>query len=96
MFRPILRPDGYIPTEVKVEAVKGLVAGKPVYPKGMEVTISGDKLSVYEGAVKVMVTITPDKTLKPGKLTLPLTVHYQGCNDAGLLSAGRYANRRSS
>jgi hypothetical protein len=73
--------EGYIPTEVKVGTVKGLTAGKPVYPKGMPVTISGDKLSVYEGAVKVMLSITPDKALKPGKITLPVTIHYQGCND---------------
>jgi hypothetical protein len=66
---------------VKVGAVKGLVAGRTVYPQGMDTTISGDKLSVYEGAVKVMVTITPDRALKPGKITLPLTVHYQGCNE---------------
>ncbi|MCW3099330.1 MAG: hypothetical protein JWL77_4948 [Chthonomonadaceae bacterium] len=73
--------EGYIPTEVKAGTVKGLTAGKPVYPKGTQVTISGDKLSVYEGAVKVMLSITPDKALKPGKITLPVTIHYQGCDD---------------
>jgi thiol:disulfide interchange protein DsbD len=73
--------DGYIATEVRVGAVKGLAAGAPVYPQGMEVKISGDKLSVYEGEVKVTVTIKPARTLKPGKITLPLTIHYQGCND---------------
>lgn len=72
---------GYIPTEVKIGTVKGLAAAKPVYPQGMEVTLSGDKLAVYEGIVKVTVTITPARTLKPGKISLPLTVHYQGCND---------------
>ena len=71
----------YIPTVVKVGEVKGLVAGQPVYPQGLQATISGDKLSVYEGAVKVMVTITPDRAMKPGKITLPLTIHYQGCNE---------------
>lgn len=73
--------DGYIPTEVKLGTVKGLTAGKVVYPAGMQVTIAGDKLSVYEGTIKVTVTVTPDKTLKPGKLSLPFSVHYQGCND---------------
>lgn len=73
--------EGYTATEVTLGAVKGLKAGKTVYPKGMEVTIAGDKLPVYEGTVKVTVTVTPDKTLKPGKMTLPLTIHYQGCND---------------
>ena len=71
----------YIATEVKLGAVKGLVAGKTTYPKGMETTLQGEKLSVYEGDVKVMVTVTPDRTLKPGKIMLPLTVHFQGCND---------------
>ncbi|GEM_PF-346607 len=73
--------EGYIPTEVKIGTVKGLVMSKTAYPKGMEVKISGDKLSIYEGTIKVMVTITPDKTLKPGRVTLPLTIHYQGCNE---------------
>ena len=71
----------YIPTEVKVGAVKGLSVGRPVYPQGMQATISGDKLSVYEGVVKVRVTVTPGQALKPGKITLPVTVHYQGCNE---------------
>jgi hypothetical protein len=73
--------EGYVPTEVKVGTIKGIAAGKAVYPKGMEVTISGDKLSVYEGVIKVKVSITPNKSLKPGKITLPLTIHYQGCNE---------------
>ena len=73
--------DGYIATEVKIGAVKGLTAKKTLYPAGMEVKIAGDKLSIYEGEFKVMLTITPDKTLKPGKVTLPVTIHYQGCND---------------
>ncbi len=73
--------DGYIPTEVKIGMVKGLVMSKTVYPVGTEVKIAGDKLSIYEGEFKVMLTITPDKTLKPGKVTLPVTIRYQGCND---------------
>ena len=71
----------YVATEVSVGAVKGMAAGKTRYPKGMETTLQGETLSVYEGAVNVMVTVTPDRTLKPGKITLPVTVHYQGCND---------------
>ncbi len=73
--------EGYIATEVKLGAVKGFTAGKAVYPKGMEAMFSGDKLSVYEGAVKIHLSVTPDKSLMPGKFTLPLLVHYQGCNE---------------
>lgn len=72
---------GYIATEVKLGTIKGLSADKTAYPPGMEVVLAGDKVSVYEGTVKVTLTVTPDKTLKPGKITVPVTVHYQGCND---------------
>ncbi len=73
--------ENYIATEVTVGAVKGFTVGKVVYPKGLEAVLSGDKVSVYEGTVKMTIPVTADKTVKPGKFTLPLTIHYQGCNE---------------
>lgn len=71
----------YIATELKLEAMKGFKAGKATYPKATEATISGDKLSVYEGKVAFKIDVTPDKSVKPGKYPLSFTLHYQGCND---------------
>lgn len=71
----------YIPTELEVGPLKGFKVGKPVYPKATEAETGGEKLPVYEGNVEITVEVTPDKTVKPGKVTLPVTLKYQGCND---------------
>jgi thiol:disulfide interchange protein DsbD len=71
----------YIPTELEVGDVKGFKIGKVVYPKATEARIGDETLPVYEGTVEIKVPVTPDKTLKPGKFTLPLTLKFQGCNE---------------
>ena len=73
--------ENYIPTELKLDAIKGFKAGKVTYPKATETTIGGDKLTVYEGKVEVKIEVTPDKSVKPGKYPLSFTLSYQGCND---------------
>lgn len=73
--------EGYIPTTVEVGPVSGFKVSKIVFPKAVEASIAGDKLPVFEGKVAIKVTLTPDKTVKPGKVNLPITVKYQGCTD---------------
>lgn len=72
--------EGYIPTVVEVGA-PGFTVGKIVYPKSQQATMGHEKLDVYAGSVAIKVTLTPDKTVKAGKASLPVTVKYQGCND---------------
>jgi thiol:disulfide interchange protein len=71
--------EGYIATVVKVDPTPGFKVGKITYPKAIMATIAGDTLPVYEGAIQVKVEVTPTKA---GKYKLPVSVRYQGCNQA--------------
>jgi len=73
--------EGYIATEMEVGPLKGFKTDKVSYPKPMETAFGGEKLPVYEGKVAISADVTPDKTVKPGKYTLPITLKYQGCDD---------------
>jgi hypothetical protein len=70
--------DGYIATVVTV-AGPGFTVGKITYPKAIQATIAGDTLPVYEGTIQVKAVVTPAKT---GKYKLPVSVRFQGCNEA--------------
>jgi thiol:disulfide interchange protein DsbD len=71
----------YIATAVSVAAPKGFTADKAVYPKASEMTFSGEKIPVFTGKLFITVQVTADRSVKPGSVTLPVTVSYQGCND---------------
>ena len=73
--------ENYIPTEIKLGAMKGFKAGKATYPKPTEAMTGGEKLPVFEGKVDLKLEVTADASVKPGKYALPLTLSYQGCND---------------
>ena len=70
--------DGYIATVVTV-AGAGFKVGKITYPKAIQANIAGDTLPVYEGTIQVKAEVTP---AKPGKYKLPVSVRFQGCNEA--------------
>ena len=72
--------DGYIATEMEVGPLKGFKIDRVTYPKPMETSVSGERLPVYEGKVGIKAEVTPDKSVKPGKYTLPITLKYQGCD----------------
>ncbi len=71
----------YIPTVVTVGPLAGFVGGKALYPPAVQARVGGDTLPVFEGIVQIRTTVTPAKTVRPGKFVLPVTVSYQGCND---------------
>ncbi|HZO88008.1 MAG TPA: cytochrome c biogenesis protein CcdA [Chthonomonadaceae bacterium] len=73
--------QNYIATVVDIGPVSGFKIGKVVYPKPMQIQFLGERLPVYEGTVQIKAAVMPNKGLKPGKVTLPVTVRYQGCND---------------
>ena len=73
--------EGYIATEMEVGPLKGFKVEKIVYPKPILTSFSGEKLPVYEGVVQIKADIGADKTLKPGKYMLPVTIKYQGCDE---------------
>lgn len=75
--------ENYIATVLEIGKVKGFKIGKITYPKPLIATIGGETLPIYEGTVQIQAVISPDKTVKPGKFILPVTVNYQGCNEKG-------------
>jgi hypothetical protein len=73
--------EGYIATELDMGSVKGLKLEKVVYPKGTEAVISGDRLPVYKGKVTIRAEVSTERGAAPGKVALPLTLKFQGCDD---------------
>lgn len=73
--------EGYIATEMEVGPLKGFKVDKVVYPKPMIAAIGGDRLPVYEGIIRIKADITAEKSMKPGKYMLPVTLKYQGCDE---------------
>ncbi len=69
--------EGYIPTNLKITAPKGVKVIKISYPKPVVKPFFGEKLPVYEGSISVTALI---KANKAGTYKLPYLLHYQGCN----------------
>ncbi len=69
--------EGYIPTNLKISAPKGIKVLKITYPKPVVKPFFGEKLPVYEGEVNVTALLEASKT---GTFKLPYLLHYQGCN----------------
>lgn len=73
--------DPYIPTELRLTETKGFHLDKVTYPKPIVTTMSGERIAVFEGKVVIKADVTADKSLKPGKYTLPVVLKFQGCNE---------------
>lgn len=71
----------YIPTEVVLGMVRGIKLGRVVYPAPIIAKVGRESLPAYEGTQKIVLNLTADKTVARGKVLLPLTLKYQGCND---------------
>ncbi len=76
--------DLLIPTEIKFEKEPMIAVEKITYPPGEEFKFSfspGQKLSVYQGQVKVLVRLMAAKRAKVGTYRLKGSLSYQACND---------------
>lgn len=78
-------PDGF-----HAFNLKGLNSGfgfKASYPAGKPLEVAGQEgtVMVYEGTVKVPVTITVPSKAKKGRTTLKMQVDYQLCDDSTCL-----------
>ncbi len=89
--QPVL-PKGYedlqaTPTEVILGKTPALPAGVTLYlpfaqfPKAHEEIVTGVKVLAYSGKAVIYIPIAISPTAKPGKVTIPLSVSYQACND---------------
>lgn len=78
------RQDYLIPTRVELLGEAPFALEKAVYPEG-ELKSFGfapdEKLSVYEGTVKVPARLRAKREAKAGEHELRLAFHYQACND---------------
>jgi DsbC/DsbD-like thiol-disulfide interchange protein len=77
------KEDYLIPTALTADLPKGLRALSTIYPAGAmrKFKFSPDALSVYDGSVTIRMKLQVAATAPLGKLTLPLTLRYQPCND---------------
>ncbi len=73
-----------IPTQITLDAVTGIVPGKPVYPAPSgtrKFQFSETPLKVYEGTVLFKVPIKAASSLPKGELSLKATVRAQPCDE---------------
>lgn len=77
-----------IPTTVSAELPKGFQLVDTVYPPGVEkrFPFSPDKpLNVYSGSFTLRLKLAAQNDAALGAASIPLTLHYQACNDAACL-----------
>lgn len=73
--------DYLIPAKLLFDANELVKASNIIYPKAEEVTLLGEKMSVYEGEIKIFFDITVDENVKEEKIIFPVKLDYQGCNN---------------
>jgi len=79
--------DYLIPTEVKLEPSKQVTVKDITYPKGelKKFAFSDALLSVYEGTVRVDVSLQLEHKVLPGNYEVKGQLAYQACNDHACL-----------
>ncbi len=72
-----------IPTQVTVEALKGIRVGPVNYPRAVlrNFKFSKNKVSVYEGQATMRFNVTVPRNFAKGSVELKARVKYQSCND---------------
>jgi hypothetical protein len=72
------------PTELKIEKIKGLTIGEPIYPKAesKKFSFSEEPIAVYENAIAFKVPVRVSKNAKPRQTVLRGLVQAQPCNDS--------------
>lgn len=78
------KPDYLIPTQIELLEAPPFVLDRVAYPAGKLKAFgfsSGEKLSVYEGTVKVPLRLRAKPAAPAGSHTLRLVFRYQACND---------------
>lgn len=76
--------DYLIPTKVELAETDGFALEKVDYPEGELKSFSfsrDEKLSVYEGVLRLPLRLHAKKETPAGTYTLKLVFHYQACND---------------
>jgi len=70
-----------IPAELTVASTPGLAVDNISYPRGHDVKLGEDMMSVYDGKVVITFDVTLANDLSTGVHELPVTLTSQACND---------------
>ena len=86
--------DGLPPTRLSIDPGQGYVIDRVEYPKGVAKVLAAsgaEKVSLYEGTVKLKVYLKPDPDADKGASGDPvrLTIYYQACNDRACLAPAK-------
>lgn len=76
-----------IPTTLAAKLPSGFKEIETAYPEGkkLKLSFSDTPLSVYTGSFTVRMKLAAGASAHLGKQSLPLTLHYQACNDQACL-----------
>ncbi|HKW87682.1 MAG TPA: protein-disulfide reductase DsbD domain-containing protein [Candidatus Acidoferrales bacterium] len=76
-----------IPTTLTATLPAGFKETATSYPEGktLKLSFSDTPLSVYTGSFTVRMKLSAESSAALGKLTLPLSLRYQACNDVACL-----------
>jgi hypothetical protein len=79
--------DYLIPTTLEAHLPNGLELVDTAYPKAKlaKFPFNPKEMAVYEGKVELRMKLQVDTAAPLGKVTLPLTLRYQACNDVACL-----------
>ena len=72
-----------IPTQLKIEAPKGLTVGVVSYPRAVlrQFKFSKNRVSVYEGRATMSFTVRVPPSFQSGTSQLKARLRFQSCND---------------
>lgn len=73
--------DWLIPAEIQFDPVDGITVSSLSYPKGHDVFLGEEKMSVFSKKTIVFFDLSVDGSLAPGDYSLPLHFTYQPCDD---------------
>ena len=75
--------DYLIATELTFKRLRGVRAGKLVYPAGTAYSLQGsdEKLSTYSGELVIQVPLRVTDEVRPGDYTLKGSLRFQACDD---------------
>ena len=78
--------DWLIPTKLTFDTIPGLTPHGITYPQSSDVTLLGEKMSVFSGRTVIRFEVTVDRQLSSGDYVLPVHFTYQPCNDQTCLA----------
>lgn len=78
------RDESLIPIRLTVQSVPGVTVNEIVFPTPTDLVQKGadQPLSVFEREFSIAVSMTVDKSVPPGEVTIPARLRYQACDES--------------